>query len=92
MSKSKHQGHDIEYLNDKWVFSDTKKPILENSDRPCKNCGKKSTKEGHDSCLGKMSGVINACCGHGNEKEAYIQFVDGKIIRGKDAIEIQKSK
>lgn len=52
---------------------------------PCGNCGKRRTDEGHDACLGTLIGVMNACCGHGNEDEAYIQFLDGECVRGKDA-------
>ena len=32
---------------------------------------------------------MNACCGHGDIEEAYIQFWDGSCIRGEDAKTIQ---
>jgi len=54
--------------------------------RACGNCGKTETKEGHDGCLGELPNVMNTCCGHGVESEAYIQFWGGKIIRGKKAL------
>ena len=57
---------------------------------PCGRCGKTFDKNGHDSCLGELIGLMNACCGHGNDEEAYIQFLDGNCVRGKDAIKIQE--
>lgn len=44
------------------------------------------TSEGHDPCLGTLDGVSNACCGHGVTEEAYVQFGDGTIISGSDAV------
>tara|TARA_R110001599_G_scaffold1393_5_gene6805 strand:+ start:841 stop:1092 length:252 start_codon:yes stop_codon:yes gene_type:complete len=41
----------------------------------CSNCNIKRTKEGFDGCLGFLGkSVSNACCGHGEDREAYIQF------------------
>lgn len=40
--------------------------------------------EGHDWCIGTIPGAINACCGHGNLSEAYIQFEDNSEITGLD--------
>ena len=40
----------------------------------CSHCNKKRTKEGHDGCIGTIPNVKNACCGHGEDKMAYIQF------------------
>ena len=56
----------------------------------CSNCLKEKTKDGHDGCLGELMGLANACCGHGNSKKAYVQFLDGTGIYGNDAVEIQK--
>lgn len=55
----------------------------------CDHCGKYRTFEGHDGCLGELIGITNACCGHGNPKKAYVQFLDGTAIRGEDAVIIQ---
>ncbi len=88
MVKSKLRGHDIEYLNDEWIYSDTKKPTNKTwSDRPCGHCDKMPTPEGHDPCLGTLPGVMNACCGHGTANGAYIQYLDGSDIRGQEAIQ-----
>lgn len=40
----------------------------------CGHCGLKRTPEGYDGCLGTIPGVMNACCGHGDENIAYVQF------------------
>lgn len=45
-----------------------------NRENPCKHCGLRITPEGHDPCLGTIPGVMNACCGHGRDEEAYVQF------------------
>jgi hypothetical protein len=34
---------------------------------------------------------MNACCGHGVETDAYVQFLDGKSIHGREAKAAQKS-
>ena len=83
---SKLRGHDIEMLNGQYVFSDTKEPTFNNwQNRPCGHCGLSNTTEGHDGCLGSLPGVMNACCGHGNINEAYVQFDDGVIVRKMNA-------
>ena len=57
----------------------------------CAHCGKPPTPEGHDGCLGTLPEqvVMNACCGHGNDRQAYVQHWDGTASRGADAIEEQ---
>lgn len=87
MARTKILGYDIDYKNNQWVYAETLEPITVK--KYCKNCGKTSTKEGHDNCLGTLIGVKNACCGHGIENEAYIQFLDGSVVKGKDALIIQ---
>lgn len=53
----------------------------------CSKCKKGPTEEGHDGCLGTLTGpVMNACCGHGNDSQAYIQYWGGKRIAGDEAI------
>jgi len=53
----------------------------------CAKCGKPTTKDGHDGCLGTLPEdvVMNACCGHGNDRQAYIQYWDKSDVRGKPA-------
>jgi hypothetical protein len=90
MIKSKNRGNDIEFINDVWIYSDTKESVANNyMHKPCGYCRKTYTEEGHDGCLGTLQGLMNACCGHGNIKEAYVQFWDGSCVRGEDAKTIQ---
>ena len=79
------RGHEIVFVNDNWIYSDTKENVRDNRDRSCGNCGKPITIEGHDGCLGNLPSVINACCGHGEIKNAYICFANGKRIKGIEA-------
>lgn len=86
------RGHKIERLNGEFVYSDTKTPTV-NNNRPCGFCGLDHTNEGHDGCLGELSGIMNACCGHGQIHDAYLQYWDGSTITGKQAVkEIKRLK
>jgi len=87
MTHSKLRGHDIEYINNEWVYSDTKESTVSTfKNRSCGHCGKHNTPEDHDACLGRLKGLMNACCGHGLINEAYVQFLDGFSIHGEDAV------
>lgn len=86
-ARSKYEGFDVVFKNNEWMYVDNGLSVTK-IHRPCKYCGKYSTEEGNDGCLGTLIGVMNACCGHGIEKDAYIQFLDGESINGKDAIGI----
>lgn len=72
-----YRGHPIQEHDGIWLYTDTKQPVAENPQRPCGYCGRAITTEGYDGCLGKLPGVANACCGHGNPSDAYIQFEVG---------------
>lgn len=78
---SKWRGHDIhrDDQGDEWFYADGQ-PVRDNPNRPCGYCGLPNTAEGHDGCLGTLPGVMNACCGHGSDNEAYIQFDDGQML------------
>ena len=64
----------------------------------CGHCGKKRTAHGHDGCVGTLKGVTNACCGHGEDRMAYVQFdhegyeqaPNKHRIKGKDALKYIK--
>lgn len=84
-----HRGHQIEYSGGAYRYKDTLEKVSDNPSRECGSCGLANTKEGHDGCLGELPGIMNACCGHGNLKGAYVQFLDGFCIRGGNAIGIQ---
>ena len=66
MNKSYSRGHEIYYDGIDWRYSDDNS--IHDDSRPCKKCNCYPTPEGYDSCLGKIEGVIHACCGHGVEK------------------------
>lgn len=89
MRTSKIRGNDIYFDDDinKWRYSSDNSIVTTQYDmsHPCGNCSKHYTKEGHDGCLGTLIGVMNACCGHGEIDECYVQFLDGECIRGIDA-------
>ena len=56
----------------------------------CAKCGFLPTEEGHDGCLGTLDEniVMNACCGHGLDRQAYVQYWNGEYVRGEIALEI----
>ena len=85
--KSKFYGYEIQRNteNDEWVFTDTLEPTISTyQKRPCGMCGLFKTEDDHDACIANLPNVINACCGHGNVDEAYIQFENGSELRGSD--------
>ena len=81
-----HRGHKILYMGNVWTYADTLAPVAQNPNRPCGHCGKENTPEGHDGCLGILPGAMNACCGHGDDTAAYVQFPRGTILHGSEAI------
>ncbi len=59
----------------------------------CLTCDKPAIRDGaeaYDPCIGKVHGAMNACCGHGTAKSAYIQFTNKDRIGGQDALDIMK--
>jgi hypothetical protein len=78
------KGWEIEWVNNIWVYSDTKEPIQGwgGPERPCKKCGFVSPTGEPDRCLSVLPGVVNACCGHGSKESAYVEFSNGVILRG----------
>lgn len=89
MSAMSHwRGNKIyyDYTINEWRYKEDGSLVKE-VDKPCGHCGRKRTPEGHDWCLGALPGVVNACCGHGNPSEAYIQFENGIEVRGFNLID-----
>lgn len=82
--RSYYRGHLITFIKNEWVYWDNKKSIRFN-ERSCGYCNKSRTIEGHDGCLGTLPGIRNACCGHGREGDAYVQFQDMYAIYGEKA-------
>lgn len=84
---SRLRGHEIEEVDGCFVYVDTGESTADTwKDRPCGHCRLANTPEGHDGCLGTIPGAINACCGHGELAEAYIQFED-RTLRGQEALD-----
>jgi len=83
MIKSKFRGYSIKFEEDEWYFCESGDLVREtHKDIPCDYCGNKDTIDGHDGCLGTLPNIMNACCGHGEDDEAYIQYLNGNIVRG----------
>lgn len=74
-------GHWIVQNGDKWYYVDGGDELDWDNPRPCPQCGKRRTKEGHDPCIAELPGVSAACCGHGIE-EGYILFNSGIAVYG----------
>lgn len=86
------RGHPIFFKDNKWFYTDSNTLTID-KERPCSHCGLENSKEGHDRCLGRLHEIMNACCGHGCVEGAYLQYRNGKIITGVQAVkEIKKIK
>lgn len=89
--ESKFRGNNIYFDGLVYRYSDTDEETISCwKDKGCGHCGLKDIKEGYqayDGCLGKLDStiVMNACCGHGVIKNAYLQFCDGSVINGQIA-------
>ncbi len=83
------RGYETTFINNEWVYDDNGQSVVETwLERPCGHCGLNNTSEGHDGCLGILPGITNACCGHGDVNEAYIQFSNYECIRGDEALKL----
>ncbi len=76
LSLSEEPGH--------WVYEDTGTQAGYGFEqRRCRRCGSGLNVAGKaDPCLGRLPGVDNACCGHGDPEHAYIRFTNGVTIEG----------
>ena len=82
------RGHPTRFDEEawEWLYADTLESVGDGKGRACVRCGKMPTPEGHDACLGTLSGgVVSACCGHGVEPP-YLMFKDGSELEGDEAI------
>lgn len=80
-ARQQMRGHEIyfDYVKEDWLYSDDNSSI--DIERPCTRCNHLPLKSGEDFCLRGLSdceGIINACCGHGNDEDAYIMLEDGR--------------
>lgn len=80
---STFRGYPIRWDDEGWRYVDTGELIYGTwESRPCGHCLRYPTPEGHDPCLGTLPGVRNACCGHGDAAQSYVQFDNGAELRG----------
>ena len=86
---STDRGHEILEDQGEYTYLDTGESTIGNP-RNCGRCNNPETAEGHDACLGTLPGVMNACCGHGDDKSAYVQFPDSTCIRGEKALDYMR--
>ncbi len=92
MIRSYYRGHEIQLRKEIWCYRDTNINVESFKNIYCGYCSQPQTKDGHDACIGILENVMNACCGHGKDDEAYIQFLDGVCVRGKEALSIIKGE
>lgn len=95
MAIDTHRGHQMKLVLGRWRYADNGITVELDKNRQCGHCQLDNTPEGHDGCLGVLPKVMNACCGHGDAKDAYVQFNDGSNVHGINAIatiEILKGK
>jgi ribosomal protein S27AE len=78
------RGHRISFDNGTEYYVDNGEST--EKERPCTRCGEMPTHEGFDACLGKLTGVVAACCGHGKTR-GYILFENGIRIEGHFIVE-----
>lgn len=87
------RGHPIHWDGECFRYDDNGEPTATTwRERPCGKCGLYTPPNGHDPCIANLPGVHNACCGHGETREAYVVFTDGRRIAGKKAIKWQKQQ
>ena len=83
------RGYETHYVGDRWLFTDTGQAVESTwKTRPCGYCERANTPEGHDGCLGTLPGVMNACCGHGVVRDAYVQLGPDQCVKGSEAIRL----
>lgn len=59
------RGHPVEWDPVAGCWRDAETGNLVDLRRACRQCGKKPTAAGHDTCIGDIPGAASACCGHG---------------------------
>ena len=75
------RGNPIVNKGGDWFYEDGVQ-VSSDPSRICGKCNLVNRKDMCDPCLGKLEGVKNACCGHGERESSYIQFENGITVRG----------
>jgi len=90
--KGKLFGHDIEIIDNMWLFSDTLEPTKSTyKSRACGECGEYMDESDHDPCIKNLPDVLNACCGHGDIEQCYMMLEDRRCYYGEEALVIINS-
>ena len=90
-SRGHHRGHQMWFDESaqEWRYKDDDTIVHVGCKmRPCGHCGELATEDGHDPCISNLPGVMNACCGHGQDKGAYVQLLDGHSLIGESALTV----
>lgn len=88
MKTGLHRGHHMTVTPGDpqgWRYTDGV-PVAMDPSRPCGACGRADDEAGHDGCLGELPGVVNACCGHGNVRDAWVVLADGRRLAKEAAV------
>ena len=88
-ARGHHRGHPMYFdeASQLWRYEDGGAAVKDCwSEKDCGRCGEPFSADGHDPCIANLPGVRNACCGHGSDAEAYVQFDDGRHEVGGDAV------
>lgn len=91
VARSHHRGHRMWFdeSTQEWRYDDDDTSVRDHWEkRPCGKCGESFSDDGHDPCIANLPGVRNACCGHGDEQAAYVQFEDGRHESGAAAVAV----
>ena len=84
---SRYRGIPITCDKGVWCYIDTGEPVeITHETRSCGFCGLFTPATGIDPCLKRIPGAMNACCGHGDVADAYIQREDTTCLRGACAL------
>lgn len=73
MIKSYERGWRTILINGSWFYEDNGLPVT--NSRACKRCGMKPV-DGRDACMGFISNIKSACCGHGVQEPYLIKEND----------------
>jgi hypothetical protein len=79
-----HRGHPMSFVDGAWHYSDGTR-VSGDPERQCGHCNRPNSPEGHDPCIANLPDVITACCGHGDDGTAYVQFPGGVVVYGEAA-------
>jgi hypothetical protein len=74
---SHSRGHEIVFVNDQWLYSDTMETCGDS--RPCVRCGRLPNPDGSDACVeNHIEGAVSVCCGHGIDDKILIMDMESE--------------